>query len=83
MTFRNDKKSKKDITLLTNCPMCTLVRYSSGAQYGNTGCRIFKWVGGTKLERFLPRNQHAQRKLLNFENRISGEVSKIGHHFSK
>ena len=40
-------------------------------------------MGGTKLERFLPRNQHAQRKLLNFENRISGEVSKIGHHFSK
>ena len=57
MTFRNDKKSKKDITLLTNCPMCTLVRYSSGAQYGNTGCRIFKWVGGTKLERFLLKNQ--------------------------
>ena len=24
--------------------------------------------GGTKLERFLPKNQHAQRKLLNFEN---------------
>ena len=39
--------------------------------------------GGTKLERFLPKNQHTQRKLLNFENRVSGEVSKIGHHFSK
>jgi hypothetical protein len=25
-------------------------------------------TGGTKLERFLPKNQHAQRKLLNFEN---------------
>ena len=24
--------------------------------------------GGTKLERFLPKNQHIQRKLLNFEN---------------
>ena len=23
---------------------------------------------GTRLERFLPKNQHAQRKLLNFEN---------------
>ena len=23
---------------------------------------------GTQLERFLPKNQHAQRKLLNFEN---------------
>ena len=32
--------------------------------------------GGTKLERFLPKNQHTQRKLLNFENWVSGEVSK-------
>ena len=38
---------------------------------------------GTKLERFLPKNQHTQRKLLNFENWVSGEVSKIGRHFSK
>ena len=37
--------------------------------------------GGTKLERFLPKNQHTQRKLLNFENWCSGELSKIGHHF--
>ena len=28
--------------------------------------------GGTKLERFLPKNQHTQRKLLNFENWING-----------
>ena len=28
---------------------------------------------GTKLERFLHKNQHAQRKLLNFENWTSGE----------
>ena len=38
---------------------------------------------GTKLERFLPKSQHTRRKLLNFENWVSGEVSKIGHHFSK
>ena len=25
-------------------------------------------TGGTKLERFLPKNQHGQRKFLNFEN---------------
>ena len=25
-------------------------------------------TGGTKLERFLPKNQHTQRKSLNFEN---------------
>ena len=33
-------------------------------------------MGGTKLERFLPKNQHAQRKLLNFEFWINGELSK-------
>ena len=33
-------------------------------------------TGNTKLERFLPKNQHTQRKLLNFENWIDGEVSK-------
>jgi hypothetical protein len=37
---------------------------------------------GTKLERFLDKNQHTQRKLLNFEFWINGELSKIGHHFS-
>ena len=31
---------------------------------------------GTKLERFLPKNQHTQRKILNVEN----WVSKNGHH---
>ena len=29
-------------------------------------------TGGTKLERFLPKNQHTQRKLLSLENWISG-----------
>ena len=38
---------------------------------------------GTKLERFLPKNQHTQRKLLNFENWVNGEVLEIGYHFSK
>ena len=31
---------------------------------------------GTKLERFWPKNQHTQRKLLNFEFWINGELSK-------
>ena len=44
--------------------------------------RVVKFSnGGTKLERFLPKNQHTQRKLLNFENWINGEVSKNRHHF--
>ena len=34
-------------------------------------------MGGKKLERFLPKNQHTQRKLLNFENWVNGEVSKV------
>ena len=33
-------------------------------------------MGGTKLERFLPKNKHTQRKLSNFEDWVSGEVSK-------
>ena len=39
--------------------------------YGNTSCGVFK-RGGTKLERFLPKNQHTQRKLLNLENWVNG-----------
>ena len=39
--------------------------------------------GCTKLDRFLPKVQHTQRKLLNFENWVNGEVSKFGYHFSK
>ena len=31
----------------------------------------------TKLERFLPKNQHTQRKLLNFVFWINGVLSKI------
>ena len=38
-------------------------------------------TGGENLERFLHKNQHTQKKLLNFEFWINGEVSKIGHHF--
>ena len=41
-------------------------------QYGSWSFQ----TGGTKLERFLPKNQHSQRKLLNFENWFNGEVSK-------
>ena len=39
-------------------------------------------AGDTQLERFLHKNQHPQRKLLNFEFRINGKLLKIGHHFS-
>ena len=33
-------------------------------------------TGGTKLQRSLPKNRHTQKKLSNFENWVSGEVSK-------
>ena len=48
--------------------------------YGNTGCGVFKRgvqnYSTAKLERFLPKNQHTQRKLLNVENWVNLEVSK-------
>ena len=34
----------------------------------------FFQMGGINLERFLPKNQHTQRKLFNFENWISGSL---------
>ena len=37
---------------------------------------------GYKIRKILHKNQHTQRKLLNFEFWINGELSKIGHHFS-
>ena len=42
--------------------------------YGNT---VEFSSGGTKLERFLPKNQHTSRKLFNFENWISGGPQKF------
>ena len=33
-------------------------------------------MGGTILEICLPKNQHTQRKLLNFKNWVNGEMSK-------
>ena len=61
---------------------------NSMQEWGQT-CTLWQYglwsfqTRGTKLERFLPKSQHTQRKLLNFENWVNGEMSKIGHHFSK
>ena len=44
--------------------------------------RVVEFSSFSKLERFLQKNQYTQRKLLNFEFWINGELSKIGHHFS-
>ena len=45
-----------------SCPVGKLI-----CQVRSCPCQVFK-MGCTKLERFLPSNQHTQRKLLNFEN---------------
>ena len=64
--------------------LCTWVYLSN-----NLLCRLWHYgmwsfqTGGKKLVMFLPKNQHNQRKLLNFENWVSGKVSKFGRHFSK
>ena len=34
-------------------------------------------MGGTKLERFLPKNQHTPRKFLNFENWTNEEPQQL------
>ena len=47
-------------TVVTLTDVCNLWQY--GLWSFQTG------AGGTKLERFLPKNQHTQRKLLNFQN---------------
>ena len=37
----------------------------------------------TKLERFLPKNQHTQRKFLNFENWNNGGLKKFQNQIFK
>ena len=42
-------------------------------EYGSMGCGVFK-PGIKKIEKFLLKNQRTQRKLLNFEFWIKGEL---------
>ena len=39
-------------------------------------------IGWYKIKKKMHKNQHTQRKLLNLEFWINGEMSKIRHHFS-
>ena len=57
----------------TSC-LPTLSYVSSLWQYGLSRFQ----AGYTKLEIFLPKNQHTQRKLLNFENWVHGRCQKLG-----
>ena len=62
-------ESLGNVQKLSKNPTC---RISILWQYGLWSFQ----TGYIKLERFLPKNQHTQRKLLNFEFWINGELSK-------
>ena len=49
---------------------------------GSTDCEVFK-KGTQNHKIILAKNEHTQRKLVNFENWSKGELSKIKHHFRK
>ena len=61
---------------------CTHLAFLRGKEEGLKLYVIAAWVvkffqmGDTKLEIFLLKNQHTQRKVLNFENCVDGELSK-------
>ena len=62
--------------------VCKFQKVFSWFHFANCVCTLWHYglwsfkVGGTKLEWFLPKNQHTQRKLLNFEFWINGKLSK-------
>ena len=62
------------------------IEYSAGSSHvfnlsymNNMALQLWQYglwsfqMGGTKLERLLPKNQRTQRKFLNFENQTNGE----------
>ena len=81
--------SKSNLGLTANLLLVHIGKLHISSQQSWSGVECPIWQYGlwsfqtTKLKRFLPKNQHTQRKLLNFENWVNGEVSKIGHHFRK
>ena len=64
----NTDQSLLDLVIRLTCHVGLLTLW----QYGLSSFQ----AGDTKLERFLPKNQHTEMKLLNFENWINGKVSK-------
>ena len=58
--------------MVFECPANEATNYASNrmGHYGNTSCGFFK------LESFSSKNQHTQKKLLNFKFWINGEISK-------
>ena len=58
----NDDKGMYDWTGAIGPGVSVNKSYGDIVRYGSTGFEI------SKLERCLPKNQHTQRKILNFEN---------------
>ena len=71
--FEKKKNVKYCATTIRFFILCPPYYYlpSAGSAIWQYGLWSFQ-RGVTKLVRFLPKNQHPQRKLLNFENWISG-----------
>ena len=74
------KELKSRWQMLSLIPIPQWIKFSF---FGRSGCpRLWQYglwsfqMGDTKLESFLPKNQHAQRKFLNFEFWINVELSK-------
>ena len=71
------------------CDKCGSKFNSMTTLYGMAIRVVEFWNGGTKLERFLTKNQQPPRKLLNFENWVnrdklsspSDNCKKLSHHF--
>ena len=74
----------KNIALVL-CPLCLLYRASSvlSSAHGSYPPSVWHYrlwsfkSRDTKLERFLHKNQHTQRKSLNFENWTNGEPQQL------
>ena len=58
--------TKKPLTQLTKTPVYKVRQYGLCSFY----------LGGTRFERLLPKNQQNQKNFENFENWVHGEVSK-------
>ena len=84
-SFRNlkCKWSKKFHLKICNCAQYKLFFLHTALVQMYGGCTLWQYglwsflAGGTKLERFLPKNQHTQRKILNFENWVN-RCQKLG-----
>ena len=70
-------KEKRKISVLKNenCHTSNTVHYILQYPIWQYGLWSFQ-AGDTKLERFLHKNQHAQKKLLIFDNWTNGSLQK-------